>query len=188
MSTTKDFEPVPPWQVLSETTLVEQRWLTVREQHVRLANGHEIERFHLLGGPSWSAVLCVTEAGQVPLVRQYRHGMAGTSLELPAGVIDAEEQPIAAARRELREETGFESAHIEALATLVPEPARNTARAHFFFARGGRRVAGQSLDGSEELSVVVVPAHELFELIEQGHIVHGSHIAAILLAARRGLF
>src|SRR5882672_10379867 len=98
------FEPIPAWQVLSEITLIAQRWLEVREQRVRLANGHEIERFHLIKGPDWAGVLCLTEAREVVLVRQYRHGIAGPSLELPAGVLDGAEEPLAAARRELLEE------------------------------------------------------------------------------------
>jgi hypothetical protein len=49
------------------------------------------------------------------------------------------------------------------------------------------RAAAQALDNSEELEVVLVPVAELFGLIESGHIVHAAHIAAILLAARRGL-
>ncbi|HEY4106437.1 MAG TPA: NUDIX hydrolase [Polyangiaceae bacterium] len=183
----KDFEPVPAWQVLSDSAIIEQRWLEVREQRVRLANGHEIERFHLVKGPSWAAVLCLVEERDVVFVRQYRHGLGAASLELPAGVLDGAEEPIAAARRELREETGFEAAHFEALLELAPEPSRNTARAHFFFARGGARVAGQALDHSEELEVVLVPKHEVFDLIANGTIVHAAHVAAILFAERRGL-
>jgi 8-oxo-dGTP pyrophosphatase MutT (NUDIX family) len=183
----KDFDPIPAWQVLSESTLIAQRWLEVREQRVRLANGHEIERFHLIKGPNWAGVLCLTEAQEIVLVRQYRHGWGGPSLELPAGVLDAGEEPLAAARRELREETGFEAAQIELLLSVSPEPARNSTRAHFFFARGGRRVADLALDSSEELEVVLVPASELLELIEAGHIVHAAHVGAILLAQRRGL-
>jgi 8-oxo-dGTP pyrophosphatase MutT (NUDIX family) len=183
----KDFAPIPAWQVLTETTLVEQRWLEVREQRVRLANGHEIERFHLIKGPNWAGVLCLTEAREVVFVRQYRHGIAGPSLELPAGVLDGAEEPLAAARRELLEETGFEAAQMDPLLSLAPEPARNCTRAHFFFAQGGVRVAAQALDSSEELEVVLVPASELLGLIESGHILHAAHVAAILLALQRGL-
>ena len=182
----RDFAPVPAWVVLTDTSLIDQRWLAVREQRVRLANGHEIERFHLIQGPNWASVLCLTRAGEVVLVRQYRHGLGGPSLELPAGVIEPLEAPIAAARRELREESGFEAPHLEPLLAIAPEPARNTTRAHFFFARGATRVAALQLDSSEELEVLLVPASELLSLIDDGHIVHAAHIAAILSAWRRG--
>jgi 8-oxo-dGTP pyrophosphatase MutT (NUDIX family) len=181
------FAPLRAWQVLSDVSLVSQRWLEVREQRVRLANGHEIDRFHLLQGPDWAAVLCLTQDKQVVLVRQYRHGLGGPSLELPAGVIEPTETPIEAARRELREESGFAAESLEPLLMMAPEPARNTTRAHFFFARGALPVGELALDSSEELEVLLVPVSELFELIEHGQIVHAVHIAAILTAARRGL-
>jgi 8-oxo-dGTP pyrophosphatase MutT (NUDIX family) len=172
---------------LSEVSLVSQRWLEVREQRVRLANGHEIDRFHLLQGPNWAAVLCLTEDQHVVLVRQYRHGLGGPSLELPAGVIEPSEAPIDAARRELREESGFVATSLEPLIEMTPEPARHTTRAHFFFARAAATGGELALDSSEELEVLLVSVSEVFELIEQGHLVHAAHIAAILLAARRGL-
>ncbi|MEP7051443.1 MAG: NUDIX hydrolase [Pseudomonadota bacterium] len=183
----RSFAPLCAWQVLSDTPLISHRWLEVREQRVRLANGHEIAQFHLIHGPSWASVLCLTTDGHVILVRQYRHGLGGPSLELPAGVMDGAESPMAAARRELREETGFSAPEFVPLLQVAPEPARNTTRAHFFFARGAERVAELALDSSEELEVVLVSVPELFELIDQGVMVHAAHIGAILLAARRGL-
>jgi 8-oxo-dGTP pyrophosphatase MutT (NUDIX family) len=183
----KDFAPLPGWQVLSDTSLISRRWLEVREQRVRLANGHEIEQFHLIRGPHWAGVVCLTCEREVVLVRQYRHGFGGPSLELPAGVIEAEEATIEAARRELREETGFEAERIEPLISVAPEPARSSTRAHFFFARGGRRVSELALDHSEELEVLLVPVAELLDLVDRGQIVHAAHIGAILLAFRRGL-
>jgi 8-oxo-dGTP pyrophosphatase MutT (NUDIX family) len=130
----------------------------------------------------------LTDERDVVFVRQYRHGLGAASLELPAGVLDGAEDPLAAARRELREETGFEAARFEPLLDLAPEPARNTARAHFFFAQGGVRVAAQALDHSEELEVVLVPQSDVFDLIASGTIVHAAHVAAILFAERRGLW
>jgi ADP-ribose pyrophosphatase len=183
----RDFAPLSAWQVLSETSLISQPWLTVREQRVRLANGHEIDQFHLIEGPSWASVLCLTSDQQVVLVRQYRHGLGGPSLELPAGVIEPCEAPLDAARRELCEETGFSAEQLEPLLVVAPEPARNTTRAHFFFARGASRAGDPALDQGEDLEVVLVSVPELFELIDRGHVVHAAHVGAILLAARRGL-
>ncbi|MCA9625631.1 MAG: NUDIX hydrolase, partial [Myxococcales bacterium] len=95
--------PLHPWQILESRAILERRWLTVHEQRVGLPQGGEIEEFHLIEAPSWVAVLA--DAGNhLVLVEQYRHGLGGASLELPAGVIDEGESPEEAARRELREE------------------------------------------------------------------------------------
>src|SRR5258706_8733820 len=165
-----------PWQILSSKTLVNERWLELREEHVRLANGHEIERFHVIRGPDWASVLCVTESDQVVLVRQYRHGIARASLELPAGVIEANETPEQGARRELAEETGFESNDWQLIHAVSTEPARHTTRAHFFCARGARRTRAVSFDASEELEQVLVPRSELRGLALSGAIEHGVHV------------
>jgi 8-oxo-dGTP pyrophosphatase MutT (NUDIX family) len=146
-----------PWEVLSSRVVVERRWLTIREQRVRLANG-----------------------------RQYRHGAARSALELPAGVIDPHEDALTAARRELEEETGFVADDWHPLTVLFAEPARNRARAHFFVALGAEPSGTVRLDASEELSVEMVAARELVPRFDAGDLVHAVHVAAILLAGRRG--
>jgi len=174
------------WEVLSSRVLVERRWLTIREERVRLANGHEIGEYHLLESPEWASVVAVTDDQQVVMVRQYRHGAARSALELPAGVIDPTEAPLAAARRELEEETGFLAQDFHPLTVMFAEPARNRARAHFFVALGAQPSGTVRLDASEDLSLEMVPARELVPRFEAGEIVHAVHIAAILLAGRRG--
>jgi 8-oxo-dGTP pyrophosphatase MutT (NUDIX family) len=167
--------------------LVSERWLELSEQRVQVANGNVIERFHLIKSPDWASVVCVTSASELVLVRQYRHGIAQPSLELPAGVIEAHETPEQAARRELLEETGFESddwAHIQSVAT---EPARHTTRAHFYCARHARRLQAPRLEATEVLDTVLVPLSELERLATDGSIVHGVHVGALLAAAARGL-
>jgi 8-oxo-dGTP pyrophosphatase MutT (NUDIX family) len=178
---------VKPWQVLDSKLLISERWLQLREDRVRLSNGHEIDRFHVIHGPDWASVLCVTEASEVVLVRQYRHGIASPSLELPAGVIEPNETPEEAARRELAEETGYESSDWVRIQTVSTEPARHTTQAHFFCARGARLTAQPAPEETEVLELVKVPLADLGRLATDGSIVHGVHVGAILAALERGL-
>lgn len=176
-----------PWTVLRRRTLVERRYLELREEHVRLANGQEIDDFYVIDMSDWAAVLCVTTANEIVLVRQYRHGVAKESIELPAGALEPNEDPDVAAARELLEETGYASQRWSRIAVLATDPSRQTAHAHFYCALQAERVRAPALDEAEELTVQLVSPAELFELIERGEITHGLHVAAILLAARRGL-
>jgi 8-oxo-dGTP pyrophosphatase MutT (NUDIX family) len=173
---------VKPWQVLDSKQLISERWLQLREDRVRLGNGHEIERFHVIHGPDWASVLCVTEASEVVLVRQYRHGIGKPSLELPAGVIEAHETPEEAARRELAEETGYESDDWVRIQSVSTEPARHTTQAHFFCARNARPTRAPAPEESEVLELVNVPLAELPRLATDGSILHGVHVGAILAA------
>ncbi len=177
-----------PWKVLSESVLLDRKWLRVRQQRVLLPNGHVIDEFHLLDGASWAAVLPITDDGQVVLVEQYRHGLGRPSLELPAGVIEPGEPPESAARRELLEETGWAaSGELELLMDISPEPARHTYRAWLFAARGVHYQRAAEPERSEQLTVRLVPGRELVEMACRGEVQHGVHVGAILMAARRGM-
>jgi 8-oxo-dGTP pyrophosphatase MutT (NUDIX family) len=176
------------WQVLSERMLVERHWLRVREQRVLLPNGHEIEEFHLIDSPDWAATLALTDEGNAVLVRQHRHGAQQSSLELPAGVLEAGEDGLVAARRELLEETGYAAREWHPLVAMHTEPARHTTRAHVYVAKGAHRAQAASPDAGELLEIVVLPVRELVSCIDRGEILHWVHVAAILLAARRGYF
>ncbi len=177
-----------PWQVLSDVILLERRWLRVREQRVRLANGQEIDEFHVLEGPDWAASVALTDNQELVMVRQYRHGIKRDSLELPAGVIEPGEDPLLAAERELREETGYVAQSWHALSWVSTEPARHSVRAHLYVATGARPVLAPSPEATEVIAVELHATKGLERLWESGEICHAVHIGAILLAARRGFF
>jgi 8-oxo-dGTP pyrophosphatase MutT (NUDIX family) len=181
------YRPIPPWQVLESRLVVDRRWIEVHEQRVRLGNGHEIPEFHKVVMPSWAAVLCVTAEDEVVLVRQYRHGISQECIELPAGVIEPDESPLEAAKRELLEETGYVADDWTHVLTTATEPSRHTVHAHFFCARGARADRERAPEPSEDIELLTLPRAELVPLCESGGIVHGIHIGAILLAERKGL-
>ncbi len=176
-----------PWRALRSRILLDRRWLRLREEHVVLPTGVEMEEFHVIESPDWAAIVALTAAGRVLLVDQYRRGIGTSSRELPAGVIDDGETPLQAAQRELLEETGHQAEHWQPLITVATEPARHTAQAHFFFARGALAVAEPRYDSTEHIEVLSATPDELLRWIHSGQIVHGLHIGAILLAAERSL-
>jgi len=174
-----------PWEVLEQRPLLDKRYLRVSEHRVRLPGDVVLDDFCVVESPSWAAMLCTTTHQELILVRQYRHGHEGTSLELPAGIIDEGERPVDAALRELREETGYRCEDATAFWQVRPEPARHRQWAHFAIAKAGRRETDQELEESENICVELCPLAHLDDALAE--MVHGVHVAAILLALRRGL-
>jgi 8-oxo-dGTP pyrophosphatase MutT (NUDIX family) len=175
------------WIRLATERLVERWWMTLRVDRVQIPGGPVLDEFHVLETPDWACVLALTDDGQAVLVDQYRYAIDRMSLELPAGVIDDGEDPLAGAQRELLEETGFVADRWTAVGRLAVEPSRHTNYAHLFVAQGARRVGEQALDASEDLAVRLVPAGDLPRLVERGDVVHGIHASVIHAAAYRGL-
>jgi len=175
------------WRVLDSRYVLRRRWMEIREERVELSSGHVIEEFHVVEYPDWVCVLCLTESGDAVLVRQYRHGIGEICLELPAGVIDPGESVEAAARRELREETGYAADGWVNLGSVAPEPHRHTNRAHLRVATGARRAGDPELEMSEEMRVELIPGRRLGELVFSDSFTHSVHLALLLRASARGL-
>lgn len=176
---------IRPWHVLESEVLLEHRYLRVRMERVRIATGAIIPDYHIIESPSWAGIVCLTKERELVLVKQYRHGHRGPSLELPAGIIEPGEEDMSGAARELREETGYISQDIAPFWKVRPEPARHDQWAYFAIARNAHKAEEQELDETEEISVVTRPVAELDSIVDD--MVHGLHVAALLLAARRGL-
>lgn len=191
MSPHSDEEPLQPWKVVAEKTVYEYwPWLRLKEQTVELPNGRRIERYLVSEGPDVVMIFAVTEKGEAVFVEQYKHGMGEMSLDLSAGYMDDEDpSPLAAAQRELEEETGFQSTQWRLLGSLATSPNRSPAKLHYFLAVDCRPTGRQHFDPTEDLRVRLFPLAEVEDMILDGRVRTISSVAGIalgLLALRRG--
>jgi ADP-ribose pyrophosphatase len=137
--------------------------------------------------PGGAVVLCLFENSDILLVRQYRHPFGHEVTELPAGKLDAGEDPLLCAQRELQEETGYAARSWEKLTALYATPGFCNEVLHVFLARDVyRHEKGQALEeGEASIRVLRIPLSEAISMIERQEIVDGKTIAGILLAARK---
>lgn len=170
------------WQWLSSRLVIDDRWLRVRADRVRLASGAELEPFYVLEERDWVHVYALDEGGRLLLVRQYRYAGDALCSELPGGAVDDGETPLTAAQRELREETGYQARDWRAIGSMFANPARQTNRLHVFLASGLERVGEPALDAGEELSAFFAPAAEVPDMIRRGEFSQALHIASYFLA------
>lgn len=173
------------WKTEKTEVLLDTPWVKVRRDGVRLPNGVKIDDFYAVSIRDASAIVAVDEDGNVILKREYRYCYDRELLEIPAGAFnDGETDPLAVARRELLEETGYVSDSWEYLGPTVESSAKMTNYMHIFLARDCRKVAEQQLDETEDLSVELVPLRQAAELVMSGEICCNSSAHGILRVER----
>lgn len=135
--------------------------------------------------PGAVVILPLVDDDHVCLVRQWRHAVQETLLELPAGTLEPPEDPLTTAQRELAEETGYTAADWTALLTFYPSPGLLTERMFLFAARQlSPGIARPELD--ENLEPVIVSLNEALELVDCGQIMDAKTLVGLLWWERRG--
>jgi ADP-ribose diphosphatase len=172
------------WRTIERRTLISRPpWLEVGEERVALPDGREIDGFLWVRARDFAAIVAVTERDDVVLVRSYKHGPRNESLAVPAGYLEADEEPLATAKRELREETGYEADRWRSLGQYVVDGNYGVATEHAFLALGAREVATPRSDDLEEMDVVALPFHDVIARLGRGEITQLASAAALALAA-----
>jgi 8-oxo-dGTP pyrophosphatase MutT (NUDIX family) len=168
-----------PWKRVDAEIVLDLGIIRLRRDTYEL-DSRRAHPFHVLESNPWVNVVAVTDSDQVILVRQYRHGILGPSLEVPGGVVDPRDaSPRAGAERELLEETGYAADRWTSLGSVTSNPAILDNRTHFFLATGLRRVADPSPDELEDLETEVCAVAEIEGLIAGGEIHHSLSVCAL---------
>lgn len=169
--------------MLERRTLIDRRpWYRIEEQRIELPDGRVVDGFPRMDLRDYAIVVALTPAGDVLTQRVYKHGVGRVTLELVAGLIEDGEDPLRAAQRELREETGYESDRWWALGSFVVNSNYGCGRMHAFLARDARRVTEPKSGDLEELELILRPLAAAVEDLRAGRFELLSAAAALALA------
>ncbi len=185
------------WEEVETQHLEQNEWIDFRRSSYRFPDGKVFAPFYSYTRRDYVVVVASDTEGKYLCVRQFRQGIRKVTTEFPAGGIERKdadgsgpdgicvERALAAAKRELLEETGYESDEWEHLLKVPSQATISDNYAYLFAARNCRKVSGQSLDETEFLRGKRYEAQEIEEMIANGAFQQAVHVTAWLLARRR---
>jgi ADP-ribose pyrophosphatase len=165
------------------TCIKQGRVFDVFSENITLPNGVSLD-MEIIRHPGAAAIVPLLDDRSVLLIRQYRYAVGGFIWEIPAGTLNVGEDPLACARRELTEETGYRAGDFKKLTEITPLPAYSDERIYLFLATDLTQ-ASQNLDADELLSVHAVDLQRCIRMIHAGEIQDAKTISGLQLAAAR---
>lgn len=174
------------WKTLSSEYLFRDMWFTVRKDSCEKPDGKIVSPYYVYEFPNWVSAVAISEDNQIVMVRQYRHAIGETILEIPGGCVDDTDASFETAiARELMEETGYAFSQYEYLGKISPNPSTNNNWMHMFLATGGKKVREQQLDHNEDIEVVLLAIDELKQLLDENKILQAMHVTTIMYALKK---
>ncbi len=173
------------WKTRSRRPMFSQPlWLKVEYHEVELPDGRVFPDWTWITTPDYINVVIETESGQFLCFKQLKYAVDEPMLALVGGYLEPGEAPLAAAQREVREETGYESGTWISLGQYIVDPNRGVATGHLFLARGARRVTGIASDDLEEQQMLFLSREELESALVNGEFKILAWAAAVSFALR----
>jgi 8-oxo-dGTP pyrophosphatase MutT (NUDIX family) len=177
-----NFDKKLEWDAVSSEKLGDYRIFSVSGRRCRAPDGRERE-FTVIDTHDWALIVPVleTERGrEFVMVKQWRPGEGGLSIEFPGGVIEDGESIEKGAERELREETGYKAGKLTHLASMNPNPAIMSNRIHFFLAEDLFDTGAQELDEDELVEFVHLPVEDVARRMGKAPFIHALTATALL--------
>ncbi len=173
------------WKLLSSRLVFDKPWFRVRQDKVELPNGNIIDDYFLWLEGDVVVVVPVTNDKKVIVIDQYRYAAERTLSEFPAGYVDKSETPEQASRRELREETGYNTKKLTKLFTTFHNP-KTVGQFHFFLAEECNKTkTAFSPEKTEQVAIRKVSFKRVYSMITKNEIKTTAAIAAGLMAFQK---
>lgn len=177
-----EFRPEPPrWRKLGSRLVAPTRIFDVESVDFQHPAHPAPRDFFLIRAPDWVNVVALTPRRELVLVRQFRFGTNDLSLELPGGVVEPGEDPLATGTRELREETGYAGTTARLMGSVHPNPAMQTNRCHLVLVEDAAPAGPVAWDPNEEFQILTLPVEEVYAAAYRGEITHALALDALLL-------
>lgn len=169
----------PKWDIIEDKKLLETPIFSLHERELLPDKQSTPSPFIVLNAPDWINIIALTENLEVVLVEQYRAGIHKSTLEIPGGMVDKGEAPIEAAKRELLEETGFQSEKWKLLGKTSANPAFMNNFTSIFLAEECTKTGNQQLDGNEDIDIHILELDHFLNLVKNSTIHHSVVVAAV---------
>lgn len=163
---------------MSGEILFRSRLFQVEKRFQTGRSGKQLER-HVILHPGAVGILPLLDDGRVVMIRQYRIAVDEVLVEIPAGTLEPNEEPIRTAARELTEETGYTAKTIEPMTTIFSSPGILQETLHLFVATG--LVPGETdLEDGEDIQLLILTWDEIRKMIAAGEIRDAKTLVALL--------
>jgi 8-oxo-dGTP pyrophosphatase MutT (NUDIX family) len=175
------------WRVVGERLLVDRSpYARILEQDVQLPDGQTIHDWVIVDLPAFVIMFATVENGdgeiRVPFVRQYRQAVSSYLLELPAGHLEGDEDPLVGAKRELLEEAGLEASDWQFLGKYVLDPNRHCGWAYVYLARNARQAGPANHGDLGEMTIHMLTLDEVQRALSNGEFVNAPTALCVALA------
>lgn len=173
------------WTTLKSKQVLKDKWISLRGDTCKMPNGKIIEPYYILEYPTWVNVVALTKEKEVILIRQYRHGLQKTIIEIPSGNMDeSDNSPLEAIKRELLEETGYSSDNIIETCRLSSNPSNHNNLTYCYLALDCYLATNQKLDDTEQLEIILKPLDEVIKMLNNQEFFQALNVSSLYYAIK----